>query len=78
MLAVEHLQSGYGPINVLHGLSISVAAGEIVAMIGGQRRRLETTTLMTVSGVVKARAGSIVFDGRSATSWPNACRRTRS
>ena len=63
MLAVEHLQSGYGPINVLHGLSISVAAGEIVAMIGANGAG-KTTTLMTVSGVVKARAGKIVFDGR--------------
>jgi branched-chain amino acid transport system ATP-binding protein len=63
LLAVENLQAGYGPINVLHGLSLTVNKGEIVAMIGANGAG-KTTTLMTISGVVKARAGKIVFDGR--------------
>jgi branched-chain amino acid transport system ATP-binding protein len=62
LLAVENLQAGYGPINVLHGLSLAVNKGEIVAMIGANGAG-KTTTLMTVSGVVKARGGKIVFDG---------------
>lgn len=63
LLGVEKLEAGYGPINVLHGLSLSVEKGEIVAMIGANGAG-KTTTLMTISGVVKARAGKIVFDGR--------------
>jgi branched-chain amino acid transport system ATP-binding protein len=63
LLAVENLQAGYGPINVLHGLSLTVNKGEIVAMIGANGAG-KTTTLMTISGVVKSRGGRIVFDGR--------------
>ena len=62
LLAVENLQAGYGPINVLHELSLTVNRGEIVAMIGANGAG-KTTTLMTISGVVKARGGKIVFDG---------------
>jgi branched-chain amino acid transport system ATP-binding protein len=63
LLAVENLQAGYGPINVLHGLSLTVNKGEIVAMIGANGAG-KTTTLMTISGVVKARAGKIAFADR--------------
>ncbi len=67
LLAVEQLQAGYGPINVLHGLSLTVNPGEIVAMIGANGAG-KTTTLMAISGVVKARAGKVVFDGRDLVS----------
>jgi branched-chain amino acid transport system ATP-binding protein len=63
LLAVENLEAGYGPINVLHRLSLAVNRGEIVAMIGANGAG-KTTTLMCISGVVKARAGKIVLDGR--------------
>lgn len=63
LLAVENLQAGYGPINVLHGLSLTVNKGEIVAMIGANGAG-KTTTLMTISGVVKPRGGKIVLNGR--------------
>lgn len=63
LLQVEGLQAGYGPINVLHGLSLEVNPGEIVTMIGANGAG-KTTTLMALSGVVKARAGRVVFDGR--------------
>jgi branched-chain amino acid transport system ATP-binding protein len=62
LLAVENLQAGYGPINVLHELSLTVNRGEIVAMIGANGAG-KTTTLMTISGVVKPRGGKIVFEG---------------
>ena len=63
LLDVHDLESGYGPINVLHRLSLSVDPGEIVAMIGANGAG-KSTTLMTLSGVVRARAGRIVFDGK--------------
>jgi branched-chain amino acid transport system ATP-binding protein len=62
LLEVENLQAGYGPINVLHGLSLNVQKGEIVAMIGANGAG-KTTTLMCLSGVIRARAGKVVFDG---------------
>jgi branched-chain amino acid transport system ATP-binding protein len=63
LLDVRDLEAGYGPINVLHRLSLSVDPGEIVAMIGANGAG-KSTTLMTLSGVVRARAGRIVFDGK--------------
>lgn len=69
LLAVENLQAGYGPINVLQEISITVNPGEIVAMIGANGAG-KTTTLMTLSGIVKARGGSIKFNGQDITRRP--------
>jgi branched-chain amino acid transport system ATP-binding protein len=69
LLAVDNLEVGYGPINVLHRLSLQVNRGEIVAMIGANGAG-KTTTLMSISGVVKARAGKITFDGRDLVGVP--------
>jgi branched-chain amino acid transport system ATP-binding protein len=63
LLQVDNLEAGYGPINVLHRVSLHVDPGEVVAIIGANGAG-KTTTLMTLSGVVKARAGRIVFGGR--------------
>ncbi|HJZ53524.1 MAG TPA: ABC transporter ATP-binding protein [Gemmataceae bacterium] len=67
LLEVKELEAGYGPINVLHRISLTVNRGEIVAMIGANGAG-KTTTLMCVSGVVKTRAGRVVFDGRDLTA----------
>jgi len=69
LLGVENLEAGYGPINVLHGVSLAVEPGEIVAMIGANGAG-KTTTLMSVSGVVRARGGKILFDGKDLTRLP--------
>jgi branched-chain amino acid transport system ATP-binding protein len=61
LLAVEKLEAGYGPINVLHGLSLTVEPGEIVAIIGANGAG-KSTTLNVISGVVRARAGQVVYD----------------
>ncbi|MDB5311681.1 MAG: livF [Gemmataceae bacterium] len=63
LLDVRDLEAGYGPISVLHQLSLTVEQGEIVALIGANGAG-KTTTLMCLSAVVKARAGRVVFDGR--------------
>jgi branched-chain amino acid transport system ATP-binding protein len=63
LLDVADLEAGYGPINVLHKVSLTVEPGEIVAIIGANGAG-KSTTLMTLSGVVRARAGRIVFDGQ--------------
>jgi branched-chain amino acid transport system ATP-binding protein len=69
LLGVTKLRAGYGPINALHDIDLTVDPGEIVAMIGANGAG-KTTTLMTLSGIVKARAGTVVFDGRDITRTP--------
>lgn len=69
MLNVDKIRSGYGPIDVLHDLSLTVDAGEIVAMIGANGAG-KTTTLATIAGLVKIRGGSIVFDGQNLANVP--------
>jgi len=69
LLHVENLEAGYGPINVLHRLSLTVHRGEIVTLIGANGAG-KTTTLMCISGIVKARAGRILFDGRDLVGVP--------
>ena len=64
MLKLEALRAGYGPTTVLDGLSLTVAPGERVAMVG-RNGVGKTTTLRTIMGLWKARAGGISFDGRS-------------
>ena len=69
ILDVADLEAGYGAISVLHGVSLRVDAGEIVAMIGANGAG-KTTTLSAISGLVKARGGSVSFDGSPITSVP--------
>jgi branched-chain amino acid transport system ATP-binding protein len=56
LLEVEGLRAGYGPIEVLHGVSFSVNEGEIVTVIGANGAG-KTSTLMCVSGCLRARSG---------------------
>jgi len=63
LLQLENVHAGYGPIEVLKGISLEVNQGEIVTMIGANGAG-KTSTLMCISGVNKVRSGRIVFDGR--------------
>jgi branched-chain amino acid transport system ATP-binding protein len=62
VLSIEHLRSGYGRIEALHGVSLEVRAGEIVALLGANGAG-KTTLLRTISGVQPATAGEIRFEG---------------
>jgi branched-chain amino acid transport system ATP-binding protein len=62
MLTVEGLRAGYGKIEVLHGVSFEVKAGECVALIGANGSG-KTTTLKAICGLVPVRAGGITFEG---------------
>jgi branched-chain amino acid transport system ATP-binding protein len=69
LLTVENLRSGYGPIDALHSVGLTVDAGEIVAMIGANGAG-KTTTLMTIAGAIKVRGGVVNFDGHDLTRTP--------
>jgi branched-chain amino acid transport system ATP-binding protein len=67
LLSVKGVQSGYGNIAVLKGLSLDIQEGQIVAMIGANGAG-KTTTLKTISGILKATKGTILFDGADITN----------
>jgi len=73
MLSVENLTSAYGRIEVLHGVSIEVRAGEIVTLIGANGAG-KTTLLRAISGVQPVTAGSIRFKGRPIEKTPSHAR----
>jgi len=67
MLKIRNLESGYGKLRVLRGISLHVSPGEIVIIIGANGAG-KTTLLKTVSGILKARAGTVHFQDRSIGS----------
>ena len=62
MLEVKDLKVSYGAVQALDGVSLTVSDGEIVSLIGANGAG-KTTALRTITGLEKAAAGSIVFDG---------------
>jgi branched-chain amino acid transport system ATP-binding protein len=62
ILAVTGLRAGYGPVEVLRGIDIAVGMGEVVAVLGANGVG-KTTLNHTLSGLVRARAGAIFFEG---------------
>jgi branched-chain amino acid transport system ATP-binding protein len=64
LLRINALRAGYGPIEVLKGISLEVGEGEIVTIIGANGAG-KTTTLMCVSGGVRAREGTIELAGQA-------------
>jgi branched-chain amino acid transport system ATP-binding protein len=66
MLKVEGLVVAYGAVEALHGIDLEAAEGEIVALIGANGAG-KTTTLKAISGLLPARAGRVLLDGRPIT-----------
>jgi branched-chain amino acid transport system ATP-binding protein len=66
MLQIRDLNTYYGASDVLQGISLDVAQGELVALLG-RNGMGKSTTLKTVMGLVKARSGSVTFDEREIT-----------
>ncbi len=69
MLEVADIAVGYGGVQALRGVSVSVATGSIVALIGPNGAG-KTTLLNAVCGSVRPRTGRVVFDGRDITGTP--------
>ena len=69
MLEIKGLRSGYGLVEVLQDVSLTVGLGAIATLIGANGAG-KTTLLMTLSGRPRASAGSIIFDGKDITDAP--------
>ena len=66
MLEVRDLVATYGPVKALDGVTLSVPAGKITAVLGANGAG-KTTLLRTVSGLVRPRSGSVHLDGQDIT-----------
>jgi branched-chain amino acid transport system ATP-binding protein len=70
MLEIRGLEASYGESQVLFGVDFSVQAGEVVTLLG-RNGMGKTTTLATVMGIVRARSGAVVFEGRPIHDLPS-------
>ena len=69
MLEVKDLEVYYGMIQAIKGISFQVEEGEIIALIGANGAG-KTTTLHTVTGLLPAKKGSVLFEGKDITKVP--------
>jgi branched-chain amino acid transport system ATP-binding protein len=66
LLSLDAVDTYYGPIHILQGLSLNVRAGELVCLLGGNASG-KSTTLKTVLGLVNPRNGAVRFAGENVT-----------
>ncbi|MCW2543986.1 MAG: amino acid/amide transporter ATP-binding protein 2, family [Frankiales bacterium] len=69
LLAVDDLCSGYGALQVLFGVSLTVEEGEVVALMGSNGAG-KTTTLRTIVGMIPTTAGQVLLDDRPVRGAP--------
>lgn len=69
MLEVKGLEVSYGSIKALHGVSLKVPEKSIVTLIGANGAG-KSTTLRAISGLIRARGGSVTYDGQDITNIP--------
>lgn len=69
MLQVRDLNVHYGAIHALHGVSLKVEQGQIVTLIGSNGAG-KSTTLRTISGLLRPTSGAILFEGKSIVGRP--------
>ena len=70
MLTVESIETAYGVSQVLFGVSLTVEAGRVVTLLG-RNGMGKTTTVRSIMGIVRPRAGTIRFDGRAIHRLPS-------
>jgi len=67
MLVLSNVESAYGPIRAIRGVSLKVRRGEIAAVLGSNGAG-KTTILKTISGIIDPRRGSVFFKGQDITA----------
>jgi branched-chain amino acid transport system ATP-binding protein len=75
LLTAENLELAYGEVSVCRDLSVEIAEGEIVALIGANGAG-KSTTLRAIAGQLRPRAGTIMFGGQDVTRLPSHDRTT--
>ena len=73
LLTVKGVHAGYGDVPVLWGIDVAIERGEIACLIGSNGAG-KTTLMRTISGLVRATAGSIIFEGRELAAAAPASR----
>jgi branched-chain amino acid transport system ATP-binding protein len=68
LLEIHDLHASYGAIKALRGLSFGVEQGQVVSLIGANGAG-KSTTLNTISGLLKPTHGQVIFDGTDITGW---------
>ena len=69
LLALDGIDTFYGPLQVHFGVSLQVKRGEIVCLLGGKASG-KSTTMKVILGLVRPRAGRVTFDGRAILGLP--------
>jgi branched-chain amino acid transport system ATP-binding protein len=69
MLKVENINVYYGAIHALKGISVDVTEGQIVTLIGANGAG-KSTILRTISGLLRAKSGNILYEGKSLSAMP--------
>ena len=69
LLKLDQITTYYGQMRILEGISIEVGPGELVCLLGGNASG-KSTTLKTILGLVRPRAGRVMLAGEDVTRWP--------
>ncbi len=69
LLVLRGVRSGYDGVEILHGIDLDLDEGEVIALLGTNGAG-KSTLLKTISGVVEADRGAVIFDGRDITHAP--------
>ena len=67
-MSIRGLQAGYGRVQVLHGIDLTLKPGELTCVLGANGAG-KTTLAKTISGALRAQDGEICLDGAPVTSW---------
>jgi branched-chain amino acid transport system ATP-binding protein len=69
MLDIKTLNAGYGPIQAVSNLNLNIQKGEIVTLLGSNGAG-KSSTLRSISGLLKQKTGAILFKDEDITKWP--------
>src|SRR3990172_5158282 len=73
VLEFRNVNTHYGPVHVLRDVNLTINAGEIVCLLGGNASG-KTTTLRAILGMVIPSSGDVLLDGEVVTKWPTSDR----